>query len=407
MAQCQRLAIHTSGFRHDQWTPERLGVIQFDAMEAHRAGLSHRPGSVVAQKHTFLKEYFNSKACKDLLKVAWEGSVRVEIQDGRFMTTATRRIKAGEVIERGILRGIGMGVLHNAAPNPFCFKLGHDFLFNAAFPWGQYSDVAPPPFLSSGTLNYYQCGQNGLGYNVKVVVKESPVEGFEFDTVAAEDIPAGSPLVRRVAEDTEAATVPRYGDTYHMSDDQVDKFLEFAQHLEESRAADAGVEPQVLHEEAIREHTRLTRSGEISPIENHRSVTLPHPTWGGFGVFACEDIKAGQIVESGLMGKINGLHGDKCPYVFTWNSTGKRFTDGTENMWATASGNAMFYNSDNPSNARMYRFYDHSRFLMVAKTDIKAGEEIMHLYVSSSWRKCFVEDSSLPKLQPVEDGHDA
>jgi len=102
------------------------------------------------------------------------------------------------------------------------------------------------------------------------------------------------------------------------------------------------------------------------------------------------------------MGRIHGLDGDKCPYVFTYNPDGKRYS-GNQNIWGTGCGNAMFYNSDYPANVRMYRFYEHFRYLIVAKEDIKEGEEVMHLYASSSWRKCFVQDAALPKLVPVED----
>jgi len=232
-------------------------------------------------------------------------------------------------------------------------------------------------------------------------VKESPVEGFEFDAVASEDIPAGSRLVRKVADDNLVAPLPQYAADYHMSDETLEAYIAHVRKMDEEKAALAGVKPDVLHEDVIREHIQQTRSGQ-APILSELTVTLPHPVWGGFAVFACQDIKAGEIVECGLHAKIEGLQGDKCPYVFTWNSDGKRYTDGRENTWATGSGNAMFYNSDYPSNVRMYRLFDQFRYIIVATTDIKEGEEVMHLYASSSWRKCFVQDDYLPKLLPVE-----
>lgn len=390
---CRRLV---SGSR-DSWAPERLGVRTFNPIETHRSGLAHRPGSVNDQKHTFAIDYFRSAACRALLKVTWDGAVTVNVDEGRFVAFAKRPIRAGEIVEKGILRGIELGALDDAAHNPYVCKLGQDFLLSTGFPWHR-SEVPGPPFLPSGALMFYP--KSTSKYNVTVLVKESPVEGFEFDAVAAEDIPEGAPLVRKVGR--ECAPAPRHGDNYHMSDEQLESYIEMIRQLDKEKAASAGVQPEVLHEDAIREHILQTRSGNTPVISCEKTVTIPHPMWPGFGVFAVEDIKAGEVVESGLHGKIEGLQGDRCPYVFTWNSNGKRHTDGTENVWAQGGGNAMFYNSDSPANCRMYRFFDQYRYLIVAKTDIKEGEEVMHLYASSSWRKCFVQDASLPKLLPVE-----
>merc|ERR1712147_250507 len=100
---------------------------------------THRPGSVTSQKHTFSLGYFRSKPCRELLKVAWEGAVHMTINDGYFLPTARRKLRAGEIVERGILRGIEMGVLDDATPNPHVCKLGQDFLIGTAFPWAQTS----------------------------------------------------------------------------------------------------------------------------------------------------------------------------------------------------------------------------------------------------------------------------
>jgi hypothetical protein len=374
-------------------------VRRFDPIEEHQAGLVHRPGKITDQKHTFGKDYFNSQACRDLLKISWAGAVELEVEDGRFLTTAKRAIRAGEIVERGILRGVDPGALDDKAPNPFICKLGQDFLLSTAFPWSSHGMVAPP-FLASGMLMFYR--RSARKYNVTVSVKESPVEGFEFDAVASEDIPVGAPLVRQIADESLLVPVPRYGDGLHMSDAQLDSYVELCRGIDAEKAAAAGVEPDVLHEDILRQHVLETRAGTAPVMMSDRTVTLPHPTWKGFGVFACEDIKAGEIVESGLHGKIEGLDGDRCTYVFTWNPEGKRYTDGRPNNWATASANAMFYNSDHPANCRMYRLFDQYRYLIVAKTDIKEGEEVMHLYASSSWRKCFVDDTNLPKMLPLE-----
>lgn len=384
-----------------RWEPERLGVRTFDPTEAHRTGLEHRPGKVTPQKHTFSRDYFRSLSCRELLKVAWAGSVDMYENKGEFMAFARRSIRKGEVVEKGILRGIGMGILQDDVSNPYVFKLGQDFLIGTGFPWGQHSALPSPPFLASGTLMFYQ--RSASDFNVRVSVKESPVEGFEFDAVACEDIPAGTPLVRQVADLSKCAPMFSYADKCHMSDDQVDDFLTQCRQSDREKADLAGVEPEDLHETALRRHVEQTRLGHAPIIFNERTVVLPHPMWGGFGVFACQDIRAGDIVETGLMGQVNGLQGDKCPYIFTWNEGGKRYIDGRENAWCTGSGNSMFYNSDYPANVRMYRLIDHFRYVIVARTNIREGEEVMHLYASSSWRSCFVQDSNLPKLLPVEE----
>lgn len=182
----------------------------------------------------------------------------------------------------------------------------------------------------------------------------------------------------------------------------MESYIKYRGELDLEKAEEAGEPPEELHADVIRQHMRDTRSGKTPVQFAERTVTLPHPIFGGFAVFAAEDITKGEIVEYGIHGKIEGLQGDKCPWVFTWNRDFKRYTDGRENTWATGSGNAMFYNSDHPSNLRMYRFPNSFRYLIVAATNIKEGEECMHLYASSSWRKCFVDDPALPKALPIE-----
>jgi len=238
-------------------------------------------------------------------------------------------------------------------------------------------------------------------FNIQVSVKESAVEGFEFDAVASEDIPAGTPLIRQVADMSVSPSMTHNADNYHVSEGDLDKFLKLCQQFDQEKADAAGVEPDELHETTLRRHAWQTNFGDAGVMFNDFTVVLPHPVWGGFGVFACQDIQAGDVVEYGLMCQVNGLQGDKCPYTFTWNEGGKRYTDGRENAWCTGSGNSMFYNSDYPANVRMYRFINHFRYAIVARTNIKEGEEVMHLYASSSWRKCFVEDVNLPKLLPT------
>ena len=156
-------------------------------------------------------------------------------------------------------------------------------------------------------------------------------------------------------------------------------------------------EPDFLHEGQIREHVQATNSNTHLLASENNTCVLPHPLWGGFGVFANRDIGAGEIVETGLTGHLQHYDGNYCPYVFTYNPTGERRAEGQQNIWAAGGGNSMFYNSDYPPNVRMYRFFSHWRYIIVAKRPIQKGEEVMHLYASSSWRVCFVEDERLPQ----------
>merc|ERR1712008_504174 len=208
-------------------------------------------------------------------------------------------IRRGEIVERGILRGIGMGILKDDASNPAVFKLGQDFLLRTGFPWGQHSEIPGPPFLTSGTLMFYQKSKDK--FNIQVSVKESPVEGFEFDAVASEDIPAGTPLIRQGADVSVSTSMTHKADNYHMSEDDLYKFLKLCQQFDQEKADAAGVEPDELHETTLRRHAWQTNFGDAGVMFNDFTVVLPHPVWGGFGVFACQDIQAGDVVEYGLM----------------------------------------------------------------------------------------------------------
>jgi len=382
----------------DNWKPERLGRYMTNPLLLHQRSIAHRPGQVSTQKHTLGLEYFRSGECRSLLKVAYEGAVSVRNEQGEFISVAQRHIKAGEIIERGILRGVDGDTLDEEAPNRGILRLGQDFMTSAGFPWTSYSMRAGPPFLPSGNIPFYTASQ--VAFNVEVKAKESHFEGFEFDVVATEDIPKDCPLVRKVAK---AAPVVKtqYAETYDLSEENIDSYVNAWGALDLDNAVKAGTTPDIVHEAAIREHARLTRGGLAPVVDCRRTACLPHPAWGGFGVFATQDIKAGELVEAGLMVPIIGLSGTMCSYVFTWNKGGQRYTD-RPNNWCLGVGNAMFYNSDVPANVRMYRFLNQHRYLIVAKTDIKEGEEVMHLYASSSWRKCFVQDRCLPKLLPID-----
>jgi len=282
--------------------------------------------------------------------------------------------------------------------NPHVLRLGEHFQAVATdFP-------NRTPFLSSGVIALYQ--RAIASYNVELEVsttEEGSFEGhnsLEFKAVANQDIQAGALLIlQSYIRDQDVCAIP-YSQAHNISDEYLEEYIAMRKALDIEDAAKAGVAPDVLHADTLREHVKLTREGKLPTGDCSKTVVLSHPTWEGYGVFAVQDIKAGEVIEYGLMRAINSLNGDKCTYVFTWNKDGRRKAEG--NRWCMGGSHSMFMNSDNPANARMYRLYDGYRYVVVAKRDIKAGEEVMHLYASSSWRKCFVEDKYLPKLLPVE-----
>ena len=82
----------------------------------------------------------------------------------------------------------------------------------------------------------------------------------------------------------------------------------------------------------------------------------------GIGAFTNQDIKEGEVVEYGLMRRVD-TDGNKNPYLFTWSDD--------RTIWAYASGCATFYNASRNPNVKMDRFFDEDRFTITALQDIK------------------------------------
>eukprot|EP00978_Attheya_sp_CCMP212_P027449 scaffold91900_cov59-Attheya_sp.AAC.10 len=104
------------------------------------------------------------------------------------------------------------------------------------------------------------------------------------------------------------------------------------------------------------------------------------------GAFAAVPIKAGELVEKGLMRRLpDGFDGNTCPYIFTWS------TERPNKTWGMGSGCAPYYNTckEGTANTKMVRYYDEDRFEIFAVEDIAADEELLHTYVSLKWRTCF------------------
>ena len=106
------------------------------------------------------------------------------------------------------------------------------------------------------------------------------------------------------------------------------------------------------------------------------------------GAYARKDIMKDEIVEKGLMSRLNSdnFDGMNNPHVFTWSDSIPNRT------WAFASGCATFYNTNLPENAnvKMVRYFEEDRFEIVALRDIKKDEELTHTYKSLKWRTVFV-----------------
>ncbi|GMH62523.1 hypothetical protein TrST_g13583 [Triparma strigata] len=111
------------------------------------------------------------------------------------------------------------------------------------------------------------------------------------------------------------------------------------------------------------------------------------PETGDFdGAFAKVDFAEGELIEKGIMRRLpEGFNGHECQECFTWS------TERPNKTWAMGSGCSPYYNTHKSANAntRMVRYFDEDRFEIFAKADIKAGEELLHTYISLGWRECF------------------
>lgn len=102
----------------------------------------------------------------------------------------------------------------------------------------------------------------------------------------------------------------------------------------------------------------------------------------GLGAFANEDISSGDIVEVGVVRRVE-TEGNKNPYLFTWSED--------RTVWAFASGCATFYNTSKDPNTKMDRDFVNDVYTVRAIKDIQKDEELTHTYRSLSWRTCFQE----------------
>lgn len=118
-------------------------------------------------------------------------------------------------------------------------------------------------------------------------------------------------------------------------------------------------------------------------LQNSRKVYVDYCKYG-YGAFAKQDIKKGEIVETCIMCRLVNVDGNENPHLFTWSDDRK--------VWAAATGCLPFYNHTNgDANIRKIGDLKNDLMTVVALRDIKKGEELVSRYFSSSWRKCFKE----------------
>ncbi len=104
----------------------------------------------------------------------------------------------------------------------------------------------------------------------------------------------------------------------------------------------------------------------------------------GAGVFAAIPLRAGEVVEHGIVRRLpGGFDGNASPYVFTWSAD--------RSVWAIGSGCSTFYNCSTDPNTEMFRDFDNDTFVIKALRDVAPGEELTHTYKSLKWRECFAD----------------
>lgn len=120
----------------------------------------------------------------------------------------------------------------------------------------------------------------------------------------------------------------------------------------------------------------------MNQLINCSKVIVKKTSHKGVGAFAKQSIKKGDIVELGLMRRVES-DGNKNPYLFTWSEN--------RDVWAYASGCATFYNTSLSPNVKMNRYFKQDSFTIIALQDIQEGDELTHKYKSLEWRTCFKE----------------
>ena len=96
---------------------------------------------------------------------------------------------------------------------------------------------------------------------------------------------------------------------------------------------------------------------------------------------------------------LTDVDGDVNPYVLTWSD------DVPNTTWAIGSGACTFYNTSptgaQDCNTHMERDYENNTFVITATKDIKAGDELLHVYKGLGSRACFQDMDSAYEPIPL------
>lgn len=116
-------------------------------------------------------------------------------------------------------------------------------------------------------------------------------------------------------------------------------------------------------------------------LQNSSKVYVDYCKYG-YGAFAKQDIKKGEIVETGIMIRMTGVDGNNDDHLFTWSDD--------RTVWAAGTGCLPFYNhTSGEANIKKCGDLVNDMMTVIALKDIKKGDELVSPYFSASWRKCF------------------
>ena len=138
---------------------------------------------------------------------------------------------------------------------------------------------------------------------------------------------------------------------------------------------------------------------QFSSLVDCSKVEVKPDAHGGSGAFAAVAMRAGDVVESGIVRRLTNVDGDVNPYVLTWSD------DVPNTTWAIGSGACTFYNTSSTGiedcNTHMERDYENNTFVITATKDIKAGDELLHVYKGLGSRACFQDMDSAYEPIPL------
>ena len=93
----------------------------------------------------------------------------------------------------------------------------------------------------------------------------------------------------------------------------------------------------------------------------------------GNGVFAKQDFKKGEIIETGIMTRLVNVDGNENPHVFTWSDD--------RTVWASGSGCLIFYNhTAEEANIKKIGDLKNDIMTVIALKDIKKDEELVNIF---------------------------